>query len=351
MSDMLKVTLTAPNQLVAARSDIPVPKKDEVLVKVLRIGVCGSDPTIYHGRHPYVSYPVVMGHEFSGTVEALGEGVSSPALGSRVTVIPHLVCGHCPACLSETYNFCEELRCTGAEADGAHAEYIAMPAKMVLPIPEAMTLDDAALVEPACVAYHGAKRGEIGPKDDVLVIGAGPIGNFCMQSCKALGAKKVYVADLDPTRLALAMALGADGVVDVSKETLEAGLDRLAGGSKKIDVFYDCVGEKGFVLNQILQLARRGTRVVVVGVLQNQFDIPRLPDFVQHELRLSGTTMYVPQDYREMIELMGKGTIRTTGMISQVFRLEDIQQAFDLIDKRETPYFKIMLTVSHGNEG
>jgi len=215
-------------------------------------------------------------------VAALGEGVTGPAVGTRVTVIPHLVCGHCRACKNEIYNFCEELRCTGAEADGAHCEYKVMPREMVLPIPDAMSLDDAALVEPACVGYHAAKRGEVRPDDVALIIGAGPIGNFCMQSVKALGAKTVIVADMDAGRLELAKQRGADGVINVENETLEDGLKRLVGGSREVGVFYDCVGGRGKVFNDILLLAARGSRVVIVGVLQNEYCVPNLPDFVQH---------------------------------------------------------------------
>jgi L-iditol 2-dehydrogenase len=342
---MLQVTLVRPKEFSIGYAEIPQPGKGEILIKVMRVGVCGSDPTIYFGKHPYVSFPLVMGHEFSGVVEQLGEAVTGPAPGTRVTVIPHLVCGHCKACLNETYNFCEELRCTGAEANGAHVQYLNMPASMVLPIPDTMTLDDAAMVEPACVAYHGAKRGHIVEGEKVLIIGAGPIGLFCLQSCKSLGAGPVFVADLDAWRLDLATKLGADGVIDVTSERLDAGLSRLTGDAKAIDLFYDCVGERGLVLDQILQLARRGSKIVVIGVLQNDYSIPHLPDFVQHELSLSGTTMYVPQDYRDMIQLMGQKNITTDGMITHYFKLNEIRKVFDMIEKKAVPYFKIMLIV------
>lgn len=344
MNTMLRAVLTEPEKIVMETVSVPEPGAGQILVKVERIGVCGSDPTIFFGRHPYVKYPVVMGHEFSGTVAKLGERVEAPAIGTRVTVIPHLVCGKCEACLTETYNFCESLRCVGAEADGAHCEYIAMPHEMVLPIPDIMSMDDATMVEPASVAYHGAKRGDIIPGDFALVIGAGPIGNFCMQSCRALGAK-TYIADLDAGRLKLAESLGADGTIDVSKETLEDGLTRLCGGREKVTVFYDCVGERGRVFNDILRLAKRGSRIVIVGVLQNGYDIPLLPDFVQHELRISGTTMYTPRDYRDVIAFMGNGVIRTTGMISHYFPFTDVIAVFDMIKQRKEKYFKIMLRV------
>ena len=336
---MRKIVLEQPYKMSMTECEIPQPAKEEVRIAVKRIGICGSDPTIYRGLHPYVSYPLVPGHEISGVIDAVGENVSSDRIGERVTVIPHLVCGHCDACKTETYNFCEELRCTGAEADGAMCDYFCISSEMAIRIPDTMTLDDAALVEPACVAYHGAKRGSIQKGETVLIMGAGPIGVFCMQSCLALGAGKVYIADLDEERLELAKKLGATATINVGKQSIKDIED-------KIDVFYDCVGEKGFVLNNILEVAKRGSRIVVIGVLQNGYNIPKLPDFVQHELALFGTTMYVPADYREMLELMGKRAIVTDGMISHRFTLEEVPAVLDMLDKRKEKTFKILIEVA-----
>lgn len=341
---MIRVTLSKPGEFVIDQAEKPRPGKGEVLIKVIRCGVCGSDPTIYRGLHPYAKKSLIMGHEFSGTIEELGENVKHLQKGTRVTVIPHVVCSNCEPCLSETYNFCEELKCMGAEADGAHVNFVSVDARMALPIPENISMDDAAMIEPACVGYHGAKRGEIKPGDVALVVGAGPIGIFTMQSCKVLGADKVIIADLDEWRLDLARSLGADGTINVGKETFAEGLTRLLGSAKNVDVFYDCVGEKGKVFDEILKIARRGTRVVLIGVLQNEYIVPHLPDFIQHELRLSGTTMYVPQDFREMIELMSTGKISTKGMITHYSPLSEIKEVFKMIDARKEPYLKIMLT-------
>lgn len=336
---MRKIVLEQPYKMSMTECEIPQPAKEEVRIAVKRIGICGSDPTIYRGLHPYVSYPLVPGHEISGVIDAVGENVPKSRIGERVTVIPHLVCGHCDACKTETYNFCEELRCTGAEADGAMCDYFCISSEMAIRIPDTMTLDDAALVEPACVAYHGAKRGSIKQGETVLIMGAGPIGVFCMQSCLALGAGKVYIADLDEERLELAKKLGATATINVGKQSIKDIED-------KIDVFYDCVGEKGFVLNNILEVAKRGSRIVVIGVLQNGYNIPKLPDFVQHELALFGTTMYVPADYREMLELMGKRAIVTDGMISHRFTLEEVPAVLDMLDQRKEKTFKILIEVS-----
>lgn len=343
---MRKLLLEAPYQLHMTEAPVPTPGPEEVRVRICNIGICGSDPTIYKGLHPYVTYPLVPGHELSGVIDAVGSNVSTERIGQRVTIIPHIVCGHCDACRREIYNFCEELKCTGAEADGGMCDYFCIESRMALEIPAAMTLEQAALVEPACVAYHGAKRGQIRGGERVLIVGAGPIGVFCMQSCFALGAKEVYIADMDTERLELARKLGATGIIEVAKENLKQGLTRLTGSEKNIDVFYDCVGEKGTVLNNILEVARRGSRIVVIGVLQKQFNIPLLPDFVQHELSLSGTTMYVPQDYRDMIDLMGRGVIRTEGMVSHHFTLEQVPQVLDMIVNRREKTFKVVIDVA-----
>lgn len=341
---MLRVMLTKPGNFEIDQTDIPKASKGQVLIKVQRCGVCGSDPTIYRGLHPYAKKSLVMGHEFSGVVQELGEGVTHLKTGQRVTIIPHVVCGKCKPCLTETYNFCEELKCMGAEDDGAHVEYVNVDARMALPIPDNMSFEDAAMIEPACVSYHGVKRGEVKPGDIALVIGAGPIGIFAMQSCRALGATKTIIADLDQSRLDLATSLGADAVINVGKESLEEGLTRILGNYKDVDVFFDCVGEKGKVFDNILKIARRGTRIVMIGVLQNEYHVPHLPDFVQHELRISGTTMYVPQDFKDMIKFMSEGKISTKGMITHYYRLDQIKEVFKMIDNREQPFMKIMLT-------
>lgn len=341
---MRKIVLTKPYEMSVVECEAPMPAENEVRIAVKRIGICGSDPTIYRGLHPYVSYPLVPGHEISGVIDMVGAGVDESRIGERVTVIPHLVCKECDMCKTHTYNFCESLRCTGAEADGAMCDYFCISSEMAVAIPKEMSIDDAALVEPACVAYHGAKRASLTPNDTVLVVGAGPIGVFCMQSCFALGAKNVYIADMDAERLEIARKLGASGTIDVSKEDLKTGLERL--NAEKITVYYDCVGEKGVVLNNILTIAHRGSRIVVVGVLQNQYVIEKLPDFVQHELALFGTTMYVPTDYVEMIDLMSKGKIRTEGMISHRFGLSDVPYVLDMIDKRKEKTFKVLIDVN-----
>ena len=344
---MKGILLTEPEKLVVEEVEIPEPRQDEILLKVKRCGICGSDISIYHGKHPYVKCPLVMGHEFSGVVEKLGSNVQNLSVGTRVTVIPHLVCKKCKQCNLQKYNLCEELKVLGAQADGAFQEYITIPAEMAIPIPDSMSLDDAAMVEPACVAYHAAKRGGITQNDKILIMGAGPIGVFVMQSSRVLGAKSVFITDIDETRLRIASNLGADRIFNLSNKTLE-DIDGIGMDLSSIGIFFDCVGGRGEVLNSIIKTASKGVRIIVVGVMRLDYEIPNLPDFIEHELTLLGTSMYVPQDYKEMVDLISSGKISTKGMITHHFSISELASVFDMIDSGKEKFFKIMLRVSDG---
>ena len=347
---MLTVKLVELGHFSLEKTPLPgAPGPGEAQIRVKSIGICGSDISAYYGRHPYIHCPIVLGHEFSGVVEMVGPDATNLAIGDRCTILPHLKCGKCPACLEGRYNQCGELKCIGAQADGAFTELVNVPAEMVFPILNSITMDQAALVEPGAVGYHAARKAEPKSGDTLLVFGAGPIGVFTMQAVKALGAGRVLIADKDPDRLDLASSLGADGSIDVSAEGLDVGLDRLAGGAYNVDTFIDCVGFGGEVLNEIIRVARRGSRVVVAGVLESTCSVPLLPDFIEHELQLIGSTMYIPQDFRDVVELIGCGKIRMDGIVTHSAPLSGVEEIYQMIDSRSEKFFKIILRA--GDEG
>jgi len=332
---MWQTVLVEPGRFVREKVTRPEPGPGEVLIKVARVGVCGSDISAFHGRHPYISCPIVLGHEFSGEVAA--SGGQGPAVGARVTVIPHLGCGACEACRRGAYNLCDSLRVIGCQAPGAHAEYIVAPAEMALPIPDNMSWEDAAMIEPAAVAFHAARRAGIGPGDRVLVAGAGPIGVFTMQCAKALGAETVAIADLDAGRLELARALGANHI-------LNWPADEVSRLPVRPNIYADCVGGSGEVLDGLLAIAPRGSRILAVGVLKAGCHIPHLTDISEHELSIIGATMYVQRDYQDAITAFAEGRLRTTGMITHTFPLAEVAAAFRMIESGREPYFKVMFT-------
>jgi len=342
-NQMRMARFTEPYVIRFETSEIPVPKKGQVLLKVLRCGICGSDPTTFKGMHPFCPPPVVMGHEFSRIIAELGEGITDLSVGDRVTVFPHLTCGECDRCRENRSNLCETVKCIGGQADGAHCEYIALDRHMIFPIADTMSFESAAMVEPAAVGYHGAVRANITQDDYALVFGAGTIGIFAMQACKARGAKRVFITDVDVERLELALSLGADGIINQSKESLEEGLTRLCGDTHRIDKFFECVGGKGAVLDQIISIARRGTTIVMIGIQNEGCHVEKLPYLGEHELSLLGSNMYDAQDYKEVIDFMGRNEIRTEGMITHTFKFDDLMEAFDLAVNKKEKFMKIML--------
>lgn len=344
-SMMRRVILKQPMQLELEEVSKATAEPGEVLVKVICCGVCGSDLTIYKGKHPWAISPLIMGHEFTGVVDSVGRGVDKGLIGKRVAVLPHRVCGKCYGCHHNASNLCTALRCMGAEAHGGHAEFVSVPAKMAIPIPDTLSFDEAALLEPACVAYHGINRvGKIKDKT-VCIIGAGPIGVFAVQSAIAQGAAKVIISDLEDNRLKLA-SQWAHKTFNLTGKSLSQALKNIGIDYEQIDVYVDCVGLEGQVLEEILLTSRRNTSIVMIGVLRRKYSVPHLPEFVQHEITLYGTTMYNHEDYVEMIELMADKKISIAGMITHRFELEDIPNVFKQFSVCAEPFFKIMLNIA-----
>jgi len=207
---MYQQVMTAPHTIEIKEVPVPEVKPGQVLVAMKRVGVCGSDIHVFHGQHPYVTYPLTQGHEVSGEIVALGEGVTSLAIGQKVTIEPQVTCGQCHPCRHGKYNLCENLKVMGFQTTGAASEYFAVDAAKITLLPDSMTFEEGAMIEPLAVAVHAVKRvGDITGKK-VAVLGAGPIGILLVQTLKAFGAAEVLVTDVSDLRLKLAKACGAD---------------------------------------------------------------------------------------------------------------------------------------------
>ena len=198
---MLQQVMTKPGEIIFREVEIPEVKDDQVLVKIMNIGICGSDIHVYHGKHPFTKYPVTQGHEVSGEIVKLGAGVQNFRVGEKVTIEPQVYCGHCYPCRHGKYNLCEELKVMGFQTTGTASEYFAVDASKVTPIPEDMSYEEGAMIEPLAVAVHGVKQmGDVtGMK--IAVLGAGPIGNLVAQTAKGMGADKVMITDVSDLRI------------------------------------------------------------------------------------------------------------------------------------------------------
>ncbi len=337
---MKQVRLIEPETVVLEEVDKPVPEDTQVLIRVRRIGVCGSDIHAYYDKHPYISCPIVQGHEFSGEIEETGNRVKALAVGDRVTVMPQLTCGVCHPCTHGSYHICNELKVIGCQADGAAREFIPVDQELVVKLPEDMSFDHGAMVEPVAVGVHAVRRlGEVSGMN-ILVLGAGPIGNLAAQAAKSLGAAAVMITDVSAFRVESAHASGIDHAVNVSEELLEEKLDA-AFGPAGADAILECVGAQD-TIEQAVGLARKGTDIIAVGVFSEKptVDLGLVQD---KELRLIGTLMYQAEDYRTAIELIETGKIRLDPLISRHFAFEDYPLAFKAIEQQGDRIMKVLI--------
>jgi len=340
---MKQVRLAEPEKVILEDVPRPKPGPGEVLIKISRIGVCGSDIHAFYGKHPYISCPIVQGHEFSGTVTEWGEGVTEFKKGDRVTVMPQLVCGRCYPCTHGRYNICNELKVIGCQATGAAREYLAVPANLVIKLPEGMSDDHGAMVEPAAVGVHAVRRLGSVEGLNLLVMGAGTIGNMTAQAALGLGARSVLITDLSDYRLEVARNCGIDFTVNVSAEPLEAALERFFGPDRA-DAVIECVGVQQ-TMEEAIALSRKGSDIIVVGVFAEKpsVDLGLVQD---KELRLIGSLMYMEEDYRTAIELIQKGRISLDPLITRHFPLEEYFQAYRFIEEAHDRSMKVLIDLS-----
>ena len=337
---MLQAVMTQPGKIAINEVPRPVPQPGEVLIHVRRIGVCGSDIHVYHGLHPYTSYPVVQGHEVSGVVAELGPGVSGFAPGDPVVFMPQVTCGECYPCRHGQYHICDHLKVMGFQTDGAGQEYFPVKAEMVLKVPPSVSLDRAAMVEPISVAVHALRRGWMEAGMKVMVLGAGTIGNLVGQVARASGAAGVLIADVSPYKLEKARACGFKHVVNNGSEDLGAAI-LSAFGPDKADLILECVGVQG-TITQAVDYARKGSTIVVVGVFGKKpvVDLGLVQD---HELTLRGTLMYQKADYERAIELAASGALHLDEMITGHFSFRDYLSAYETIEAAHGNSLKMMI--------
>lgn len=339
---MLQQVMTAPGVIEFRETPRPIAAKGQVLVRIMRIGICGSDIHVYHGKHPFTRYPVTQGHEVSGRIEAVGSGVEGLSVGQKVTIEPQVCCGHCYPCTHGKYNLCEELKVMGFQTTGTASEYFAVDAAKVTPLPETMSYDEGAMIEPLAVTVHAAKRFPELKGARVAILGCGPIGILLMQSCKALGAASVLVTDVSDYRLSVARSVGADYAVNTGETDMEQAL-RDAFGSDKADVIYDCAGSD-ITMGQAIRCARKGSTIVLVAVFSKlaSVDLAVLND---HELELNTSMMYRHEDYVDAIRLVSEGKVQLRPLMSRHFAFRDYLKAYQYIDENREMTMKVIIDV------
>lgn len=321
---MKALLLTAPSRLELVEAPDPRPAEGEVLVRVRACGICGSDIHGWDGSTGRRRPPLIMGHEASGEIAAVGPKVTAWKAGDRVTFDSTIYCGRCAPCRSGRVNLCENRRVLGVapveyRQDGAFAEYATMPERILYRLPDALTFPQAAMVEPVSIAIHAVQRVKIATTDTAVVVGSGMIGLFVIQALRWAGAKRIIAVDLEAKRLALARELGATDTIQSDKADVAAEVAKLTNGNGA-DLAFEVVG-----ISPTLQLAiaclRKGGSAVLVGNLAPKTDFP-LQAVVTREISLFGSCSSAGE-YPLCLDLISRGIIRVEPMISATAPLAD----------------------------
>jgi 2-desacetyl-2-hydroxyethyl bacteriochlorophyllide A dehydrogenase len=345
---MKAVEFVGPRQ--AAMRDVPVPEVGpaDVLTRVARVGVCGTDHSIFTGASSFlrtgqIRYPMRPGHEWSGVVEAVGARVTDFKPGDRVVGDTCVSCGECADCVAGHYNVCGAMRCVGTVNtwDGAYAEFMLMPARHMFHIPDGVSLDEASLVEPAATAMYTVARGEVKPGHHVVVHGTGAIGLFAAQGAKAAGAARVILTGRTDAKLDLGLRLGADAALNARKVDVTAEILRLTGG-RGADAVLEASGNIEALAASVRQV-RAGGVIVAAGIYEKVLPDLEIDRLVFFDITLRGLSGSLNQ-YRPTMALMSAGRLQAKPLITHRFPLARVTEAMAVMDA-DPSRIKILLDV------
>jgi L-iditol 2-dehydrogenase len=341
---MNALLLSEYKHLAIATLPVPAPGPSDVLVQVAACGICGSDVHGYDGASGRRIPPLVMGHEASGIVAALGSEVTGFNVGERVTFDSTVSCGVCAFCREGEINLCDNRQVIGVSCGdysraGAFAEYVTVPARIVYKLPEGLSFAEAAMLEAVSVALHAVAVSDLEGGETALVIGAGMIGLLTLQAARVAGCSRIFVADIDATRLKLAAELGADETVLASGAELMQQVLRLTEG-RGVDVVLEAVGRNETIATAI-DCVRKGGTVTLIGNITPQVNLP-LQKVVSRQIRLQGSCAS-SGEYPEAMQLMAAGKIRVKPLITAIAPLSDGPSWFDRLHSGEPNLMKIVL--------
>lgn len=310
--------------------DIPQPKDDEVLVKLEYVGICGSDLHYYESGaigDYIVKPPFVLGHEPGGTVVEVGKNVTHLKVGDRVALEPGKTCGHCEFCKTGRYNLCPDVVFFATPpVDGVFQEYVAHEAGLCFKLPDNVSTMEGALIEPLAVGFHAARQGGAQAGQVAVVTGAGCIGLVSMMALKAMGVSKVYSVDVMDKRLDKALELGADGVINGSREDAVKKVMELTGGMG-CDLVIETAGTE-ITTRQAVQMTKKGATIVLVGY--SKTGEIKMPISLALDKELTFKTVFRYRHiYPMAIDAVASGRVNLKGIVTNEFALDDIQEAMD----------------------
>jgi L-gulonate 5-dehydrogenase len=338
---MLSVVVEQPNQMAVRERPEPHAGAGEVRVRVRYAGICGSDVHILHGKNPFVVYPRVIGHEFVGRIDAVGEGVDCARVGELVAVDPVISCGRCHACLAGRRNVCRNLQVIGVHRDGGFSEYMTAPAGNAYTIPPDVPETSSAIIEPFAVAAQVTSRTGVFASDVALIYGAGPVGLNILQVLTGVHGIRALITDQLDERLELALACGAgkNDVINTKRESLNDALAKrgVDGGPTLI---YDAVGHPS-ILEEAVRIAAPAGRIGVLGFSTHPSAIP------QQELTKKELTLYASRlncsMFPRVIEWVAKGLVHPDRIITHRIDFRKVTEAFAVVEGNPKDACKVLL--------
>ncbi len=323
--------------------DVPQIGPYDVLIKIRCVGICGSDVHYYlEGRIGsfIVDKPLILGHESSGEIAEVGSNVTRVKVGQKVIIEPGFTCGRCSYCRSGRYNLCKDVLFYGTPpVHGAFAEYAYAPETNVYPMPDSMSLEEGAMIEPLAVGMMAAKRGRISVHDSVAILGAGPIGQMALQAVKAHGVLETYITDVVDYRLDYAKKTGAKAVVNAAREDIVNKILELTD-NEGVDVVVEASGAAS-AIKQSLDIVKHGGRIVQVGWPMADIPFP-VSKIIGNELEILGVHRYA-NVYPTSIKAVSTGKVDVKPFITHRFPFEKITEAFETQIKKTGNPMKIMI--------
>ena len=332
---MRAVVLEGPNQFGVKEVEKPTINQDEMLLKMERAAICGTDIRILEGKKTKdVRYPSIIGHEMSGTIVEVGENVEGFKVGDRVAVANVIPCGCCPMCRRGMENVCMNRKAIGYEFDGGFAEYVRLPeiaikSGNIVKIPEHVSFAEGAIIEPLSCCLRGQRNVNLKFNDNVLIVGAGPIGLMHVLLAKAAGASRVIVSELNAYRRQKALDCGADIVLDPNTDDLAAVVAQETGGIG-MDIIIMAIGVPALV-TPTLKLARKGGAVSLFAGFAKGVMADLDPNVIHYnELKVTGSSAYKRQDYLDASEMVINGYLDLKPIVTHTYKIDDFQAAYEM---------------------
>ena len=322
---------------------VPEPETDEVLIEVKAAAICHTDFSAIDGEHSMISYPCIPGHEFSGVVQKAGKAVKHIKQGDRVAALGYSYCGVCRACRRGMHTGCEKMIAIPFHYEGAFAQYIKVPGISVFRIPDNMSFEDGAMIEPASNGLSASDRADIYPGDNVLIAGPGPIGLFATQFAALKVPDRLIMTGTRDERLDLARELGATDTINIRKEDTEKRIDEITGG-RGIDAMLYCGGgqEVWDLAENKLAMYGRFVLEAVPPKVEERFKVTPFK-FLEKQMTYTGVSGYSAAQFKVALESIYKSKIKTSPIMTHFFSLDEYEKAFEYAEKRTEGALKVVI--------